>query len=173
MKTHSSAFLDYYRWPGFYENVPDISHRHTDTNSFLSHWPSSLCSSRRTPSPPCLPASLDFCALLCALLRDKLLPLLLLSFFVFFNAILIFFFFNFCLIWSEKYVLKVEICYQNTKQHWSATKNHQVPTNSEAFIFINFFFFTECGKKIFRSCMLLFSSASALFDLFSRNPEID
>ena len=72
-----------------YENVPDISHRHTDTNSsVLSHWPSSLCSSRRTPSPPRLLASLDFCALL----RGKLLPLLLLSFFVFFNAILIFFF---------------------------------------------------------------------------------
>ena len=71
-----------------YENVPNISHRHTDTNSVLSHWPSSLCSSRRTPSPPRLPALLDFCALL----RGKLLPLLL-SVFVFFNAILIFFFF--------------------------------------------------------------------------------
>ena len=50
---------------------------------------SSLCSSHRTPSPPRLPASLDFCALL----HGKLLPLLLLSFFVFFNVILIFFFF--------------------------------------------------------------------------------
>ena len=72
-----------------YENIPDISHRHIDTNSsVLSHWPSSLCSSRRTPSPPRLPASLDFCALL----RGKLLPLLL-SFFVFFQHDFDFFFF--------------------------------------------------------------------------------
>ena len=127
-----------------------------------------------TPTPPSLACISTLCSALYSVV----------SFFLFFFflssssstrfwSFFFFFKFYFCLIWSEKYVLKVEICYQNTKQHWSATKNHQVPTNSEAFIFIIIFFFTECGKKIFRSCMLLFSSASALFDLFSRNPEID
>ena len=76
-----------------YENVPHTDSHRLTNSSVLSQWPSSLCSSRRTPSPPRLPALLDFYALLCALLRGKLLPLLLLSFFVFFNAILIFFFF--------------------------------------------------------------------------------
>ena len=151
MKTRSSAFCDLLPLATLLPKYPS-SHRHSDTqtnapNSFLSQW--TLIPLLFTPhaSPPRLPASLDFCALLCALLRGKLLPLLLLSFFRLLQRDFDFdfFFFNFCLIWSEEYVLKVEICYQNTKQHWSATKNHQVPTNLEAFIFINFFFFTECG----------------------------
>ena len=144
MKTRSSVFWDYYRWPGIYENIPHLTDTQTHRHKLIS-LTLALIPLLFTPhaSPPRLPASLDFCALL----RGKLLPLLLLSFFVFFNTILIFFFdfFNFCLIWSEEYVLKVEICYQNTKQHWSATKNHQVPT--EAFIFINFFFLPSVGKK--------------------------
>ena len=58
---------------------------HTDPHLFALH--------AARPHPHTSQPRLYFCALLCALLCGKLLPLLLLSFFVFFNAILIFFFF--------------------------------------------------------------------------------
>ena len=158
----------------YYENAPKY-YQFSHTLTPPSHL-SALHSARNSSHASHL------CAQLCPLRGKSLCSIIRLNFFLFFfflssssstrfwSCFFFFFFFKFyfCLIWSEKYVLKVEICYQNTKQHWFATKNHQVQTNSEAF-----FFFTECGKKIFRSCMLLFSSASALFDLFSRNPEID
>ena len=153
MKTRRSAFCDLLPLATLLPKYPSlISQTDTQTNapnSFLSHW--TLTPLLFTPhaSPPRLPASL--CSALCSALYSVVSFFLFFFFlsFVFFNAILIFFFFffNFCLIWSEEYVLKVEICYQNTKQHWSATTKHQVPTNSEAFIFINFFFLPSVGKK--------------------------
>ena len=55
MKTRSSAFLDYYRWPGFYENVPDISHRHKLISSLTLTLISLLFTPHAlTPTPPSL-----------------------------------------------------------------------------------------------------------------------
>ena len=175
MKTRSSAFCVLLPLATLLPKYPS-SHRHSDTqtnapNSFLSHW--TLIPLLFTPhaSPPRLPASL--CSALCSALYSVVSFFLFFFFFlsfVFFNAILIFFFFfNFCLIWSEEYVLKVEICYQNTKQHWSATTKHQVPTNSEAFIFINFFFFYRVWEKNFQILHAsVFFSFSSLWFVFSQ-----
>ena len=69
------------------------------------------------------------------------------------------FFFNFiCLIWFEKYILNESFDQQNTKQHRSATKNHQVPT------LIWFFFFFYLSKFFF-SDLACFVLAKDLFVL--------
>ena len=78
-----------------YENAPNISRKLTQTHQFSYTHPSHLSALHSArPHPHASQPRLYFCALL----RGKLLPLLLLSFFVFFNAILIlvfFFFLNF------------------------------------------------------------------------------
>ena len=136
----------------------------------ISHTNSSVLSHSTRPHPHASQPRLYFCTLL----RGKFLPLLLLSSFVLFNTILILFFFffffkfYFCLIWSEKYILKVEICYQNTKQHWFATKNHQVQTNSEAFFFFFFFFYRVWEKNFQILHAFVFFSFSSLWFVFSQ-----
>ena len=71
------------------------------------------------------------------------------SFFVFFNGPSFVIFFNYiCLIWSEKYILKVE--FWSTK-HQATLICYQKPLGTN--IDLNFFFFLPI-KKNFRSCML-------------------
>ena len=84
-KRASARFGICYRWQEFYQNSPHLTdtHRHSQTHtiSFLSHWPSSLCSSRRTPPSHASQPRSALCSALRSALRGKLLPLLLLSFF--------------------------------------------------------------------------------------------
>ena len=55
MKTRSSAFWDYYRWPGFYENIPHLTDTQTQTHfSHTDPHPFALHAARLTPTPPSL-----------------------------------------------------------------------------------------------------------------------
>ena len=162
----SLCALSYIRWT-ILGNYPSINHAHVLSShacfSFLSshlsalpfglklthasHLFSQLCPLRAATSLSVVKVSLFFCHLL------NLLPLLLLSS-SFSTRIPLYFFKNFiCLIWFEKYILKV--VFWSTK-HQVTLICYQKPlgTNTNLNFFIYFILFFTYQKKNFRSCML-------------------
>ena len=136
-----------------YENT----HKNSSVLSYLKPHTPHLISSLYSPFARSSSHASHLFSLLCPLRGKSLCSVIRLIFFLFFFFLssssstrtdLVLFYF--CLIWYEKYVLKVEIW---STKHQATLICYQKPpgTNTD----LNFFFFfIECGKFFFRSCML-------------------